>query len=91
MRPKTGRLEIQYKINQQNLSLPDDLLRTTELALDNWDAQRKVARLWARDASLWTNKGEENWLGWLHIADEQLKTVKRFTNFAAEVKATAGR
>jgi transaldolase / glucose-6-phosphate isomerase len=62
------------------------LLHTVELALDNWDVQRKVARFWARDPSLWTNKGEEDWLGWLHIADEQLKTVKRFTNFAAEVK-----
>jgi len=62
------------------------LLRTVELALDNWDAQRKVARLWARDPSLWTDKGEDKWLGWLHIADEQLKTIKRFTNFAAEIK-----
>ena len=62
------------------------MLRTVELALDNWDAQRKVARLWARDPSLWTDKGEDKWLGWLHIADEQLKTIKRFTNFAAEIK-----
>ncbi len=66
--------------------MPAELLQTVELALDNWDAQRKVARLWARDTSLWTDKGEDNWLGWLHIADEQLKTIKRFTNFAAEVK-----
>jgi transaldolase/glucose-6-phosphate isomerase len=66
--------------------LPDELLRLAELVLDNWDAQRKVARLWARDPSLWTSHGEEKWLGWLHIADEQLKTAKRFTNFAAEVK-----
>ena len=66
--------------------MPAELLRTVELALDNWDAQRKVARLWARDPSLWTSNGEDKWLGWLHIADEQLKTIKRFTNFAAEVK-----
>ena len=66
--------------------MPAELLRTVELALDNWDAQRKVARLWARDPSLWTGNGEDKWLGWLHIADEQLKTSKRFTNFAAEVK-----
>jgi transaldolase/glucose-6-phosphate isomerase len=66
--------------------LPAELLRTVELALDNWDTHRKVARLWARDPSLWTGNGEDQWLGWLHIADEQLKTIKRFTNFAAEVK-----
>jgi transaldolase/glucose-6-phosphate isomerase len=66
--------------------LPAELLRTVELALDNWDAQRKVARLWARDPSLWTGNGEDQWLGWLHIADEQIKTIKRFSNFTAEVK-----
>jgi transaldolase/glucose-6-phosphate isomerase len=66
--------------------LPAELLRTVELALDNWDAQRQVARLWARDPSLWTGNGEGEWLGWLHIADEQIKTIKRFTNFVAEVK-----
>lgn len=54
--------------------------------LDRWDADRNVARLWARDASLWTNSGEDKWQGWLHIVDEQQKTVRRFTNFAAEVK-----
>jgi transaldolase / glucose-6-phosphate isomerase len=77
---------IQNKTNQQALSLPEDLLRAVEAALDDWDHNRKVARLWARDPSLWTNQGEDKWLGWLHIADEQQKTIKRFTNFAAEVK-----
>ena len=58
-RTMTGEAAIQHKLNQQNLSLPDDLLRTVELALDNWDAQRKGARHWARDPSLWTDKGED--------------------------------
>ena len=53
--------------------------------LDRWDENRNVARLWARDASLWTNSGEDKWLGWLHLVDEQQKTNRRFTNFAAEV------
>ena len=77
---------IQHQTNQQALSLPEDLLRAVEAALDDWDQNRKVARLWARDPSLWTNQGEDKWLGWLHIADEQQKTIRRFTNFAAEVK-----
>jgi len=69
--------------------LPSELLNAVEVALDDWTANRKVARLWARDAMLWTDKDEDKWLGWLHIADEQLKTIKRFTNFAAEVKDAA--
>ena len=77
---------IQQTVNQQKFSLPADLLRAVEATLDDWDRERKVARLWARDATLWTNNDEDKWLGWLHIADEQRKTIKRFTNFAAEVK-----
>ncbi|HBB97758.1 MAG TPA: transaldolase [Blastocatellia bacterium] len=73
-------------INQQNLSLPPELKSAVEAALQDWDANRKVERLWAGDPSLWTNHGEEKWLGWLNIVDEQQKTERRFANFAAEVK-----
>jgi transaldolase/glucose-6-phosphate isomerase len=30
----------------------------------------EVARLFARDASLWTSSGEEQWLGWIDAVDE---------------------
>jgi transaldolase/glucose-6-phosphate isomerase len=30
----------------------------------------EVARLFARDASLWTNSGEDKWLGWIDAVDE---------------------
>src|SRR5256714_1374031 len=92
MRVPRARLRIQggpqiaHDINRQDVSLHPDLVSEVEAVLDNWDANRNVARLWARDPSLWTNDGEEKWLGWLHIVDEQQKTIRRFTNFAAEVK-----
>jgi transaldolase / glucose-6-phosphate isomerase len=73
-------------LNQTKLSLPPDLTKVVEAALDDWDAQRKVAHLWARDAALWTSKDEDKWLGWLDIVEEQRKTNRRFTNFAAEVR-----
>ena len=31
----------------------------------------KVRRLWAGDATLWTDADEAEWLGWLDIADEE--------------------
>lgn len=68
------------------LSLPPDLSKAVEAALDDWQANRKVERLWERDATLWTDTGEDKWLGWLNIVDEQQKTNRRFSNFAAEVK-----
>ena len=66
--------------------MPPELKSAVQATLQDWDANRKVEKLWAGDPSLWTNQGEEKWLGWLNIVDEQQKTERRFANFAAEVK-----
>jgi transaldolase/glucose-6-phosphate isomerase len=73
-------------MNQIRVSLPTELSQAVERVLDDWQSNGKVERLWARDATLWTRSGEEKWLGWLEIVDEQQKTIRRFANFAAEVK-----
>jgi len=66
--------------------LPRELATDVEKALDDWDAHDKVRRLWQQDASIWTDSDENKWLGWLNIAGEQQQTIRRFTNFAAEVR-----
>jgi len=66
--------------------LPRELAAAVEKALDDWDQNDKVRRLWQQDASIWTDTGENKWLGWLNIAGEQQQTIRRFTNFAAEVR-----
>jgi transaldolase/glucose-6-phosphate isomerase len=73
-------------INQQTFALPADFSAAVEATLDTWDAEDRVNRLWAGDASLWTNGDESNWVGWLNIVDEQLRNIRRFPNFALEVK-----
>jgi transaldolase / glucose-6-phosphate isomerase len=73
-------------INPQTLSLPEQLSRQVEATLNYWQATGKVTKLWARDSSLWTNHEENKWLDWLDIVGEQQKNIRRFTNFAAEVR-----
>ena len=73
-------------VNQQTFSLSQELAAAVEATLDNWDAEDRVRRLWARDASLWTNGEESKWLGWLSIVDEQQRSIRRFPNFALEIK-----
>ncbi|MDX6530658.1 MAG: transaldolase / glucose-6-phosphate isomerase [Blastocatellia bacterium] len=73
-------------INSQTFSLPTNLSQAVEATLDDWRAAGKVRKLWARDPSLWTNRDEDKWLGWLDIVAEQQRNVRRFTNFAAEVR-----
>ncbi len=53
--------------------------------LEDWKKNNKVKRLWARDASLWTNKDEANWLGWLGIVEEQIAHDADFKKIADEI------
>ena len=73
-------------INRLAYKLPQDLQAAVKAALDDWRSNNKVARLWQKDASLWSNTDENHWLGWLTIADEQLANLNSFKQFAAEVK-----
>jgi transaldolase/glucose-6-phosphate isomerase len=66
--------------------LPRELVTDVENALNDWVGHDKVRRLWQQDASIWTDTDENKWLGWLNIAGEQQQTIRRFTNFAAEVR-----
>jgi transaldolase/glucose-6-phosphate isomerase len=73
-------------VNRLAFKLPKDLDAAVNASLDDWKRNNKVARLWQKDASLWTNTDEGNWLGWLTITGEQLASLATLKQFAAEVK-----
>jgi len=50
------------------------------------EKQQSRRGLWQKDASLWSNTDEGNWLGWLTITQEQLANLDTLKQFAAEVK-----
>src|SRR5579863_8319160 len=41
--------------------LPDGLMASVNTVVADWRTNNKVRRLWARDASLWTNSDEADW------------------------------
>lgn len=55
-------------------------------ALEDWRLNKKVERLWSRDATLWSGADEAQWLGWLDIVEQQRANAGRFAAFAADVK-----
>ena len=67
-------------------SLTPDQHAALERTLADWRAGGKVARLWSKDASLWTNADESKWLGWLDMVEAQLHDAARFAQFAKDVK-----
>ena len=83
---KSSRKEITPKVNKQNFKLPPDLASSVKTHIDDWRANGKVRRLWQRDASLWTNTDEANWLGWLGIVADQSARIQEFRTFAEDVR-----
>ncbi|MGD2216193.1 MAG: bifunctional transaldolase/phosoglucose isomerase [Gemmatimonadales bacterium] len=59
---------------RQSYTLPDELVAQVDATLDDWATDGRVGRLWARDAAVWTGSDESDWLGWLGITEDQLKT-----------------
>jgi transaldolase/glucose-6-phosphate isomerase len=46
-----------------------------------------VRRIWARDASVWTESGEESWLGWLDVPGCSREQVAALESFAQQAIA----
>jgi transaldolase / glucose-6-phosphate isomerase len=71
-----------------NLSytLPGDLASAVKATIDDWKANDKVKRLWARDTSLWTKDDENKWLGWLNVTEDQISNREAFQKIAQEIR-----
>jgi len=67
--------------------LPAGLQTDVDAQVSDWKSGRKVERLWASDAKLWSGADEASWTGWLSIVDAQRKEVARFQKIAADAKS----
>ena len=88
---KKRRTVLGPKLNAMTYKLPDELQNDVKAALEDWRKEGKVRRLWAADASLWTEADEANWLGWVDIVDKQLKGIAHLQDFADDVKRSGFR
>ena len=73
-------------LNRQTYTLPDKLAEHVNASLQDWKKNGKVQRLWQKDASLWTGAGEDKWLGWLEITEQQLEDIDKLKQLAADIK-----
>jgi transaldolase/glucose-6-phosphate isomerase len=73
-------------ISSLQYGLPAALDEAVDESLEAWRAGGRVRRLWARDASLWTNGDEAKWLAWLDIVSERLAHVDELIAFQREVQ-----
>ncbi len=81
------RSELKAAKDQFSYRLPEEQTRALHASLKEWKEGDKVKKLWARDASLWTNEDESLWLDWLTVADDQQPQIEAVKVFAAEIKS----
>jgi transaldolase / glucose-6-phosphate isomerase len=65
-----------------------------ESALEYLNAQKTVARIWQKDATVWSDKPEHqkiiaNSLGWLAVPKQVLERVSELKSFAQEIRSAA--
>jgi transaldolase / glucose-6-phosphate isomerase len=66
--------------------LSEELKSAVQTTINDWQDNKKIQRLWAHDASMWTNADEAKWLGWLDIVAAQLASADSFKAFADDIK-----
>ena len=73
-------------VNSLSYKLPEKLAAGVAASLEDWKKNNKVARLWNKDATVWTGADEDKWLGWLGMTEEQLANIGALQAIAEDVK-----
>ncbi|MEJ7861367.1 MAG: bifunctional transaldolase/phosoglucose isomerase [Pyrinomonadaceae bacterium] len=74
------------KLNAMSYSLPEKLENAVQTTFGEWQKENKIARVWAKDASVWTGDDEAKWLGWLEAVKTELGDVRKYIDFAEDAK-----
>lgn len=69
-------------LDRQRISGPSSFQTALAREATVWQDDRRVGRLWATDATLWTGRDEASWLGWLGIVEAQQARVDQFRALA---------
>ena len=74
------------RLNGLLASLPADLQEAVDKRLETARAEAWGRRLWAGDATLWTGKDENKWLGWLAAGKGEQVDLAALRQLADETK-----
>ncbi len=73
--------------NTFSYKLSSEIESAVRSEIDAWTNEDKVARVWSKDASVWSGDDEASWLGWLNIVEESLADVKKYHDFHADIES----
>lgn len=78
--------DIRRPDKSQIVRFPAHLAARLDAEAAAWQRDGRTARLWARDAALWTGADEARWMGWLDIQRRQLANLGPLRTVARDVQ-----
>lgn len=69
--------------------LPEKLKQAYKAEIQKTIEDKRISRIWEKDASVWTGKDEAKWLGWLDIVGEELLNLQQYRDLRQDIE-TAG-
>ena len=75
------------KVGQQTNCLPTGLSEQVKAALEDWQKNSKVRRLWLRDTTLWTRSDEARWLDWLELPENRRRGAGLLRKIAGQASS----
>ena len=73
-------------LNHASYSLPPDIDDAVRANAGSWSTNDTIAKIWAKDAGVWTNEDESKWLGWLEIVGEELGDIAKYRELASDIE-----
>ncbi|CAN5410834.1 hypothetical protein BH10ACI2_BH10ACI2_12770 [soil metagenome] len=74
-------------INSFSYTLTHEIENAVQTEIASWTSENKIARIWAKDATVWTGDDEGKWLDWLNIVDEELLNAQKYRDFHDDITA----
>lgn len=68
-------------------TLPEKLKQAYKAEIQKTIEDRRISRIWEKDASVWTGKDESRWLGWLEIVGEELQNIQRYRDLLQDIES----
>ncbi|MCC7307562.1 MAG: bifunctional transaldolase/phosoglucose isomerase [Acidobacteria bacterium] len=64
--------------NLMTFTLPEQLKQAYKTEIQKTIEDKRIARIWEKDASVWTGGDEAKWLGWLDIVNDERANLGRY-------------
>ncbi len=67
-------------------ALPEKLKQSYKAEIQKTIEDKRISRIWEKDASVWTGKDESKWLGWLDVVGEELQNLQRYRDLRQDIE-----